>query len=152
MTLAGFFVHGLSQARILEQVAIFFSRRSPAPGLKPMSPALAGGFFATEPSGKPTECNACVLSSFSYVQLCVTLWTVAHKPPLSMGFSRQEHWSGLPCRPPGDLPHPGTEPASLTSPALAGRFSTTSIGPQILSLEALRHSELLSFAGIFYIP
>ena len=126
MTLAGFFVHGISQARILEQVAIFFSRRSPAPGLKPMSPALAGGFFATEPSGKPTECNACVLSSFSYVQLCVTLWTVAHQPPLFMGFCRNEHWSRLSCPPPGDLPNPGIEPRSLMSPALAGGFFTTS--------------------------
>ena len=43
-----------------------------------------------------------------------------------MGFSRQECWSGLPCPSPGDLPNPGTEPESLTSPALAGRFSTTS--------------------------
>ena len=51
---------------------------------------------------------------------------VAHQPPLSMGFSRQEYWSGLPFPSPGDLPHPGTEPASLVSPALAGRFFTTS--------------------------
>ena len=42
--------------------------------------------------------------------------------PLSMGFSRQEYWSGLPCRPPGDLPDPGIEPASLMSSALAGGF------------------------------
>ena len=40
--------------------------------------------------------------------------------PLSMGFSRQENWSGFPCPPPGDLPDPGMEPASLMSPALAG--------------------------------
>ena len=45
--------------------------------------------------------------------------------PLSMEFSRQENWSGLPCPPPGDLPNPGTEPASLASPALAGRFFST---------------------------
>ena len=44
---------------------------------------------------------------------------------MSMGFSRQEYWSGLPCPPPGDLLHPGMEPKSLTSPALAGRFFTT---------------------------
>ena len=51
----------------------------------------------------------------------VTPWTVAHQAPLSMGFSRQEHWSGLPCPPPGDLPNPGTEPTSPEVPALAGR-------------------------------
>ena len=49
-----------------------------------------------------------------------------HQAPLSVGFSRQEYWSGLPCPPPGDLPDPGIEPASLVSPALAGRFFTTS--------------------------
>ena len=42
----------------------------------------------------------------------VTPWTVAHQAPLSMGFSRQEYWSGLPCRPPEDLPNTGTEPGS----------------------------------------
>ena len=47
---------------------------------------------------------ACVLSCFSHVPLFVTLWTVARQAPLSMGFSRQEHWSGLPRPPPGDLP------------------------------------------------
>ena len=51
-----------------------------------------------------------------------TLWTVAHQDPLSMGFSRQESWSGLPCPPPGDLPDPGIELASLSSSALAGGF------------------------------
>ena len=45
--------------------------------------------------------------------------------PPSMGFSRQEYWNRLPC-PPGDLPNPGIEPASLMSSALAGRFFTTS--------------------------
>ena len=58
--------------------------------------------------------------------LCVTLWTVAQQAPLSMGFPRQEYWSGLPCPLPGDLPDPGIKPASLMSPALAGRFFTTS--------------------------
>ena len=50
----------------------------------------------------------------------------AHQAPLSMEFSRQEYWSGLPCPPPGDLPDSGIEPMSLMSPALAGRFFTTS--------------------------
>ena len=51
-----------------------------------------------------------------------TPWTTAHQAPLSMGFPRQEYWSGLPIPSPGDLPRPGIEPAS---PALAGRFFTT---------------------------
>ena len=52
--------------------------------------------------------------SLSCVRLFVTPWTVARQAPLSMGFSRQEHWSGLPCPPPGDLPDPGIEPESPT--------------------------------------
>ena len=67
-----------------------------------------------------------MLSGFSHVRLCATLWTVAWQVPLSMGFSRREYWSGLPCPPLGDLPNPGTEPASLMYPALAGEFFTTS--------------------------
>ena len=55
----------------------------------------------------------------------VAPWTVAHQAPLSMEFSRQEYWSGLPIPIPGDLPDPGTESASLASPALAGGFFTT---------------------------
>ena len=51
-----------------------------------------------------------------------TPWTVAHQAPLSMGFFRQEYWSGLPFPPPGGLPDPGTEPASLEFSALAGGF------------------------------
>ena len=54
-----------------------------------------------------------MLSHFSHVRLFVMLWTVAHQAPLSMGFSRQEYWSGLPCPPPGDLPHSGIKPTSL---------------------------------------
>ena len=69
---------------------------------------------------------ACMLSRFSHVWLCVTPWTVAHQAPLSMGFSRQEYWSGLPCPSLGDLHDPGMEHASLVSPALADGFFTTS--------------------------
>ena len=54
----------------------------------------------------------------------VTSWTVACQALLSMGFPRQEYWSGLPIPPPGDLCDPGIKPVSLVSPALAGRFST----------------------------
>ena len=56
----------------------------------------------------------------------VTLCTVAHQTPLSIGLLRQEYWSRLPSPPPGDLPDPGIEFASLTSPALAGGFFTSS--------------------------
>ena len=63
---------------------------------------------------------------FSYVQLFVALWTVAHQDPLFMEFSRQEYWSGLAFPTPGDLPNPGIEPASLASSASAGGFFTTS--------------------------
>ena len=55
---------------------------------------------------------------FSHVQLFATLQTVAHQAPLSMGFSRQEYWSGLPFTSPGDLPDTGIETASLASSAL----------------------------------
>ena len=68
----------------------------------------------------------CVLSCFSHVQLFVTLWTVAHQTPLSMVFSRQEYWSGLPGPPSGDHLNPGIKPASLISPASIGRFFTSS--------------------------
>ena len=62
-----------------------------------------------------------MLSHFSRVRLFATLWTVAHQAPLSMGFSKQKYWSGLPCPPPGDLFNPEIEPVALTFPALAGR-------------------------------
>ena len=59
----------------------------------------------------------CVLSLVSHVRLFATPWTVACQAPLSMRFSRQEYWSGLSFPPPGDLPNPGIEPASLMAPA-----------------------------------
>ena len=62
--------------------------------------------------------HACVCCCFSHVQLSITPWTVAHQPPLSMGFSRQEYWCGLPCPPLGDLLDPGIEPVSPATPAL----------------------------------
>ena len=62
-----------------------------------------------------------VLNCFSHVQLFATLWAVALQASLSIGFSRQEYWSGLQCPSPGDLPDPGTGPAPPPYPALAGR-------------------------------
>ena len=70
----------------------------------------------------PDKCMLCL----SVVSDSATQWTVAGQAPLSMGFSRQEYWSGLPFPPPGDLVDPGIEPASPVSPALAGRFFTIS--------------------------
>ena len=71
-------------------------------------------------------CVCAPLSCFGYVQPFAMPWTVAHQAPLSLGFSRQEYWSGLPFPSPGVLPDPGIEPASPSSPALAGRFFITS--------------------------
>ena len=68
----------------------------------------------------------CVLSCFGCVQLFATLWTVARQASLSMGFTRQEYWSGLPFPPLGGLPDSEIKPRSLMSPALAGGFFTTS--------------------------
>ena len=68
----------------------------------------------------------CILGCFRHVRVSVTLSTVTRQAPLSVGFSRQEYWSGLPCPPPGNLPNPGIELASRISPALAERFYTAS--------------------------
>ena len=65
-------------------------------------------------------------SQLSHARLFVTLWTIAHQAPLSMGFSGQEYWSGLPCSLLGNLPNPGVKPTFFMSPALAGRFFATS--------------------------
>ena len=67
----------------------------------------------------------CVKSLQSCSTLCDPM-DHSHQSLLSMGFFRQEYWSGLPCLPSGDLPDPEIKPMSLTSPALAGRFFTTS--------------------------
>ena len=69
---------------------------------------------------------AYLLSPFSRIWLLATQWTVAHQASLSMGFSKQEYWSGLLHHPPGDLPDPGIESTSFTSPALARGFFATS--------------------------
>ena len=86
--------------------------------------------------------SLCVCQVTSAVSLFVSLWTVAHQAPQSMGFSRQEYWSGLPFPPPGDLPDPGIKPVSLVSPALAGGFFTTSTAWETLE-HFLGHLEKL---------
>ena len=70
--------------------------------------------------------SVCVLSHFSRVRLFATPWTAAHQAPLSLGFSRQEYWSGLPCPPLRGLPDPGVVLLSLKSSAFASGFLTSS--------------------------
>ena len=94
-----------------------------------------------------TSCG-CMLSHFSCVWLCTTLRTITSQDLLSMGFSRQEYWIGLPCPPPGDLSDLGIEPSSLVSYALAGRFFTTSNTREAL----LRHSSSSSSKSLQSCP
>ena len=84
-----------------------------------------------------------MLNCFSHVLLFATLSAIACQAPLSLGFSSQEYWSGLPCSPPGDFPNPGIQPAFLRSPALAGEFFTTSV-----TWEAGSRDELINRKGL----
>ena len=79
-------------------------------------------FTSVAPAPGTPPCVLCVLS---LARLFAAPWTVARQAPLSMGFSRQGYWGGLPFPPPGDLPHPGIKSTSLMSPAVAGGFYTT---------------------------
>ena len=94
-------------------------------------------FMKTQPSF-----HACSVASF--VPDSATLWTVAHQAPLSMGFSRQEYWSWLPCPPPGDLPNPGIEPiASPVSSALqADSLPLSHLGSPQPNLAFYKHIHL----------
>ena len=75
----------------------------------------------------------------------MTPWTVAHQAPLSMGFSRQEYWSGLPCPPPGDLPDPGIKPRS---PALqADSLSCEQQGSSQGSISLCNKKKMREFPG-----
>ena len=76
------------------------------------------------PSAPKNYAHAVSAQSLSHVQLFVNPWTVAHQAPLSMGFSRQVPWSGVPFPSPGDLPDPGMEPLSPAARAVAGGFCT----------------------------
>ena len=82
----------------------------PDPEIEPRSPALQADFLPSEPPRKVKV----KVKSLSHVQLFATPWTVAYQASPSMGFSRQEYWSGLPFPSPGDLPDPGIEPRSPT--------------------------------------
>ena len=122
-SLPGSSIHGILQARIQEWLAISCSRVSSRPRLS--NPRLL--CFLHQQADSLPLCHLKVqVTSLSRVQLFAAPWTAAHQASPSMGFSRQENWSGLPCPPAVDLPRPGIEPASLMSPAPAGRFFTTS--------------------------
>ena len=114
---SGSSLHGIFQQEYWNRLPFLSPGDIPDPGIEPTSPALAGGLFTTESPGKSFRLCVCVcvcvcvLSHLSPVWLFATLWTAAHEASLSMGFSRQEYWSGLPCPPPGDFSHPGIEPA-----------------------------------------
>ena len=84
-------------------------------GIQSMGSQRVGHDWATSLSlsTPETRMRVCIRSRFSHVQLFVTPWTIAHQAPPSMGFSRQEYLSQLPCPPPGDLSNPGIKPMSL---------------------------------------
>ena len=125
-------VHGIFQARILEWIAIFFSRGSSQPRDQTLI-----SLGARVPLKYHQTCfwNGDDLHFYCIYKIMLLLfsrqvmsnslqppWTVARQTPLSMGFPRQEYWSGLPFSSLGDLPNPGIKPLS---PALPGRFFTT---------------------------
>ena len=93
--------------------------------------------------------NVVYVQSFSCVQFFATTWTVAHQAPLSMGFSRQEYWSGLPFPSLGDLPKPGIKPRSpaLQADALtSGPLTPKYCNPFLLPLRAKKKKN--SFAKL----
>ena len=116
--------------------ALFYSRLSSAPDL--LLTLLIDAAFCLAPLLNASFQKAGIVTllsprvyhtvraqSLSHARLFATPWTVARQAPLSVGFSRQECCSGLPCPPPGHLPHPVTEPESPASSALTGRFIIT---------------------------
>ena len=81
--------------------------------------------------------NIVFIQSLSHVQLFVTLWTVAHQAPLSMEFSRQEYWSGVPFPSSGDLPNLGIKPGSPALQAIVYRLSHLRSHKQCLNISTL---------------
>ena len=112
-----------SQISILKWVAISLSRESSQPRNQTLVFSLGRGvLFHLQMLFIVFRVCACVPSRFSCVRLLAVSGVIASQIPLSMEFSRQESWSGLPCPPPGDLPDPGMEPVSPAAPALSGGF------------------------------
>ena len=126
-SLPGSSVHEIPQARILEWVAIPYSRGSSQRRDQTQVSYIAGGFFTSWATREAAEIQLedgwtpvlqwsplstqMRLSVLTRVRLFATQWTVACQAPLSMRFCRQEYWSGLPSLLQGNLPDPGTEPS-----------------------------------------
>ena len=91
------------------------------------------------------------VKSLSRILLFATPWTVTYQAPPSMGFSRQEYWRGLPCPPPGDLPHPGIEPTSPVDNALPSRFFITSATFSSNTFSIPTNHCLVNICSLFYI-
>ena len=95
----------------------------------------------------------CMLSRFSHVQLFMILWTIAHEGPLSKRFSRQEHWSGLPCSPPWDLLSLRDRSHIYSSSDITDGFLTAepwgqaleNSGPTTILMSGLSHLLLISW-------
>ena len=144
-------VHGILQARILEWVAIPFSKRSFQPRVWTWSPTLQADSLLSEPLGKP-EIILCVCAkSLSHVQLFATLWTVAHQAHLPMGLSQVRilDWVAMPSSRGSSWPRDQT--ASLMSPALAGMLFTTT-PPGKPTLGSIKWSGAPIKAYIFLVP
>ena len=92
-----------------------------------------------------------LLSHFSHVQLFVTPWTVVHQAPLSMGFSRQEYWSGLPFPSPGELPDPGIEPRSpiLQTDALLTELCGKPVSKGLRSIRVIQDQPILKISAFW---
>ena len=125
----------ISESLLLWIVRITFHVCLPAPVWNLLK-GMDNVSFMSLPSESSTGLGRCSVNGmpncFSRVWLFATPWTLAHQPLLSVGFYRQDYWSGLPF-PSGDLPHTGIEPTSLKSPALAGGLFTTRVTREALS-------------------
>ena len=101
--------------------------------------------LANMAQGTPTPVPVCMLSPLSRVWLFSTLWTVAHQAPLSMGFSRQEYWSGLPCPPPGFFLTQGSNPGLFRRRQILYHWATREIPPvpaRVINSERKRRAEI----------
>ena len=103
-------VHGISRQEHWSGFPLTPPGDLPNPGVEPASPALQGDFSDSNYRVRiPTKTRSCWCLVIKLFQIFVSPWTVAHQAPLSMGFPRQEYWSGFPFLCPGDLPNPDSD-------------------------------------------